>query len=63
MKFKVDVFDFYSDKVRQLESRVEVHKEISLNSPLGMAFVTFTHIASSKVESLKIGINVLILNF
>ena len=51
MTFKVDVFDFYSDKVRQLESRVEVHKEISLNSPLGMAFVTFSHIASSKVES------------
>ena len=47
---KVDVYDFYSEKVARLESRVEVHKEISLNSPLGMAFVTFAHIASSKVR-------------
>ena len=46
---KVDVYDFYSEKVQRLESRAEVHKEISLNSPLGMAFVTFAHIASSKV--------------
>jgi len=45
---KVDVYDFYSEKVQRLESRAEVHKEISLNSPLGMAFVTFAHIASSK---------------
>ena len=46
---EVDVYDYYSEEVRRLESRSKVHKEISLSHPLGMAFVTFSHIGSSKV--------------
>jgi len=45
---RVTVVDFYHQKLVELEAKVEKRREISLNSPLGMAFVTFQSVNDAK---------------
>ena len=44
----VDVKDWYTDEVERLKQEAAQQTEISLHSPLGMAFVTFKSLNSSK---------------
>ncbi|XP_023342328.1 CSC1-like protein 2 [Eurytemora carolleeae] len=44
----VDVVEFYGDQITELQSNVIKLKEMSLHSPLGMAFVTFNSVNGAK---------------
>ena len=46
--WQVSVTDYYQQKLVELEAGVAKRKEIALNSPLGMAFVTFKSINNAK---------------
>ena len=45
---KVEVVEFYSSEEQRLMREVQRQREFSINTPLGMAFVTFTSLNSSK---------------
>jgi len=45
---KVDVVDWYSEEEQRLHREVQRQKELSINTPLGMAFITFTNLNDSK---------------
>jgi len=45
---KVDVIEWYSTEEQRLHREVQRQKELSINTPLGMAFVTFTNLNDSK---------------
>jgi len=45
---KVEVIEWYNTEEQRLTREVQRQKELSINSPLGMAFVTFTSLNDSK---------------
>jgi len=45
---KVEVIEWYSSEEQRLTREVQRQRELSINSPLGMAFVTFTSLNDSK---------------
>eukprot|EP00092_Neocalanus_flemingeri_P025310 GFUD01027442.1.p1 GENE.GFUD01027442.1~~GFUD01027442.1.p1 ORF type:complete len:880 (+),score=162.84 GFUD01027442.1:356-2995(+) len=45
---KVEVVEFYSSEEQRLTREVQRQRELSVNTPLGMAFVTFTSLNCSK---------------
>ena len=52
---QVDVLEYYTEEEVRLEREVARMTEVSLHSPLGIAFVTFDQLQSSKVMESGIG--------
>ena len=50
---QVDVLEYYTEEEVRLEREVARLTEVSLHSPLGIAFVTFDQLQSSKVLRIK----------
>ena len=51
----MDVLEYYTEEEIRLEREVARMTEVSLHSPLGIAFVTFDQLQSSKVMESGIG--------
>ena len=49
----MDVLEYYTEEEVRLEREVARLTEVSLHSPLGIAFVTFDQLQSSKVLRIK----------